>query len=282
VYVNHKDPVLPDAKGRTLVVEATNFSSEGENSLARCIVNANEKDFRNIILYRVCGQRFIGCGFGTMHKPITIDIYGTPGDYLASGISNMEIRVHGDAQDQVGQIIGDGKLIIYGSVGQTFLYGAKTGEIYIRGNAAGRPLINAVGRPRVVINGTCLDYLAESFMAGNPLNGGGFVVINGITFKNGEMKELPSPYPGGNIFSLASGGAVYIRDPHQKLVEDQLNGGVLTPITAHDWEVIKPYLKENQELFGISLTDLLTVNGKKRQPEEVYRKITVQKLEVLS
>ena len=64
--------------------------------------------------------------------------------------------------------------MVYGDVGQTFMYGAKGGEVYVMGNAAGRPLINAVGRPRVVINGTCLDYLAESFMAGDPLNGGGF------------------------------------------------------------------------------------------------------------
>ena len=44
----------------------------------------------------------------------------------------------------------------------------------------GRPLINSVGRPKVVINGTCLDFLAESFMAGDPHNGGGFVVLNGL------------------------------------------------------------------------------------------------------
>ncbi len=49
------------------------------------------------------------------------------------------------------------------------MYGTKGGTTYIMGNAAGRPLINAVGRPRVVINGTALDYLAESFMAGDPL-----------------------------------------------------------------------------------------------------------------
>jgi glutamate synthase domain-containing protein 3 len=73
-----------------------------------------------------------------------------------------------------------GKLVIYGDVGQTFMYGAKGGEVYVLGNAAGRPLINAVGSPRVVINGTCLDYLAESFMAGDPLRGGGFVIMNGI------------------------------------------------------------------------------------------------------
>ncbi len=66
-------------------------------------------------------------------------------------------------------------MVIYGDVGQTFLYGAKGGEIYVMGNAAGRPLINSVGKPRVVINGTCLDFLGESFMAGDPHNGGGFV-----------------------------------------------------------------------------------------------------------
>ena len=38
-----------------------------------------------------------------------------------------------------------GKLVVYGDVGQTFLYGVKGGEIYVLGNAAGRPMINAVG-----------------------------------------------------------------------------------------------------------------------------------------
>ena len=96
-----------------------------------------------------------------------IDVYGSTGDYLASGIDGLTIQVHGNAQDQLGQIMKRGKLVVYGDVGQTFMYGAKGGEVYVLGNAAGRPLINAVGRPRVVINGTCLDFLAESFMAGD-------------------------------------------------------------------------------------------------------------------
>ena len=102
-----------------------------------------------------------------------LDIYGDAGDYLGSGLDGAHIFVHGDAQDQVGQILKRGRLVIHGDVRQTFLYGAKGGEIFVLGSAAGRPLINAVGRPRAVINGTCLDYLAESFMAGDPLNGGG-------------------------------------------------------------------------------------------------------------
>ena len=40
---------------------------------------------------------------------------------------------------------------------------------------------NATGKPRVVINGTCLDYLAESFMAGAPLNGGASAKLTDLT-----------------------------------------------------------------------------------------------------
>ena len=177
-----------------------------------------------------------------------------------------------------------GKLVIYGDVGQTFLYGAKGGEVYVMGNAAGRPLINAVGRPRVVINGTCLDYLAESCMAGDPLKGGGFVILNGLEFgENGTIQEQATPYPGSNLFSLASGGAIYVRDPQHKVVDEQLNGGVIIKLTPADWSLILPYLQENEKLFGISIEkDLLTVNGKRSKPEEVYRKVAAVKLAVLT
>ncbi|MFH1007743.1 MAG: glutamate synthase, partial [Candidatus Latescibacterota bacterium] len=199
-------------------------------------------------------------------------------------IDGLTLCAHGDAQDQLGQIMKSGKLVVYGVVGQTFMYGAKGGEVYILGNAAGRPLINAVGRPRVVINGTCLDYLAESFMAGDPLNGGGFVVLNGVAFdEKGQIHALPVPYPGGNLFSLASGGAIYLRDPHAQVVEAQLNGGEFGPMTAKDWALILPYLQENERLFGISVErDLLTVDGVRIAPEAVYRKVRAVKLSVLT
>jgi len=163
------------------------------------------------------------------------------------------------------------------------MYGAKGCDVFIMGNGAGRPLINAVGRPRVVINGTCLDFLGESFMAGDPLNGGGFVILNGVEF-DGHAKLVPQahPYPGSNLFSLASGGAIYVRDPHKKLVEQQLNGGVFAPFTGADWRLIRTYLEENERLFGIKVQDLLTVNGKLCEPEQVYRKVSAQALAVLA
>jgi glutamate synthase domain-containing protein 3 len=205
-------------------------------------------------------------------------VYGSSGDYLGSGIDGLTISVHGNTQDQLGQIIKHGKLVIHGDTGQTFMYGAKGGEVYVLGNAAGRPLINSVGRPKAVINGTCLDFLAESFMAGDPLKKGGFVILNGIRFDDkGRVVPLPEPYPGSNLFSLASGGAIYLRDPDKKCDRQQLNGGQFVPLTKADFELMLPYLEENQRLFGISVEDLLTVNGKQCEPTEVYRKVTPSK-----
>jgi len=143
-------------------------------------------------------------------------------------------------------------------------------------------LINAVGKPRAVINGTCLDYLAESFMAGDPLQGGGFVILNGVALnERGRLQDLEMPYPGGNLFSLASGGAVYLRDPFQRVDEDQLNGGVFRPLSPADWELIEPYLKENERLFEIGVDELLRVGGEQRAPDEVYRKVVVGNAGVL-
>ena len=154
--------------------------------------------------------------------------------------------------------------------------------MFVLGNAAGRPMINSVGSPRLVINGTALDYLAESFMAGDPLKGGGFVVINGMRFdKQGELVSLETPYPGGNLFSLASGGAIYVRDPYKRLSESQLNGGTFTEMTEEDWTVLQPMLQRNEEHFGIPLQRLLTAGGEVLNPSDVYRKIVPVKSKTL-
>ncbi|MBN1663961.1 MAG: glutamate synthase [Deltaproteobacteria bacterium] len=269
----------PQNNETTLVIDAERFEPEGEDCDAVMTVKAFKLGWKRFIIYRYRGQRFTGCGFGPATQGVRIDVYGSSGDYLASGIDGMEIYVHGNAQDQLCQIMKDGKLVVFGDVGQTYMYGAKGGVAYIMGNAAGRPLINAVGKPRVVINGTALDYLAESFMAGDPLNGGGFVILNGIGFDDadGSIREYDTPYPGSNIFSLASGGAIYVRDPRKILVDEQLNGGEYADVTDADWNLILPYLEENERLFAIPIDRLLTVDGRKKAPHAVYRKIVPQK-----
>lgn len=109
------------------------------------------------------------------------------------------------------------------------------------------------------------------------MNGGGFVILNGVTFDDrGQVVPLPEPYPGSNLFSLASGGAIFLRDPRQTVVPAQLNGGALLPLNDADWELIRPYLEENQRLFGIAMDDLLTVDGALQTPQRVYRKVIPQ------
>ena len=44
------------------------------------------------------------------------------------------------------------------------------------------------------------------------------------------------PYPGSNLLSLASGGAIYVRDPHRTLVDEQLNGGAYRPLARRRLE----------------------------------------------
>jgi glutamate synthase domain-containing protein 1/glutamate synthase domain-containing protein 3 len=267
----------------TLVIDALHFPAEGEYCDAALLVNAFIKGWRHFICFNCIGQRFIGCGLGPETDGVTIDVYGSSGDYLGSGIDGLTITVHNNAQDQLGQIIKRGRLVVYGDVGQTFMYGAKGGEVYVMGNAAGRPLINSVGKPRVVINGTCLDFLGESFMAGDPYANGGFIILNGVRFDDdGCIVELEEPYPGSNLFSLASGGAIYVRDPHRSIIDQQLNGGVINPLEKRDWELMVSYLEENERLFGIMIDDLLTVHGKRRDPIDVYRKVTPSVTRVLA
>ena len=260
--------------GRTAVLDARGFDIEGPKSLAIAVADMMRGGWRRFLVYGCHGHRFIANAFGPDSGDICIDVYGSSGDYLGSGMDGARVVVHGNGQDQLGQILKSGELVVHGDVGQTFMYGAKGGHVFVQGNAAGRPLINSVGRPRVVINGTCLDYLAESFMAGDPLNDGGFVILNGLEWDDdGELRELPTPYPGGNLFSLASGGAIYVRDPHQRVTADQLNGGDFAPFTSADWAVVEPLLRQNEREFGLPVARLLEVNGQPRRPGEVYRRI---------
>lgn len=233
-----------------LVLDVSDFPPEGEDTAALTIVDAYNLGWKHVISFGWKGQRFCGSGLGPKSDGFRIDTYGNPGDYLASGLDGAEIIVHSAAQDQVGQIMRNGKLVIYGDVGQTFMYGAKGGEAYVLGNVAGRALINAGGSPKVIINGTALDYLAESFMAGDPLKKGGFVFVYGKQFIDGHAENLASPYPGSNLFSLASGGAIYIIDELDQLTEDQLHGGKFTEIDVNDWNVIWKNLSINTSLFS--------------------------------
>jgi hypothetical protein len=66
------------------------------------------------------------------------------------------------------------------------------------------------------------------------------------------------------------------------MVDQQLNGGKFIAVTQADWDLILPYLEENERLFGIKVEDLLTVDGRQGKPEEVYRRISPVALKALA
>ena len=118
----------PKDNEKVLVINAREFPPEGDDCDARLICAAYKLGWKTFICYGYRGQRFCGCGLTSDSDGVRIDVYDSSGDYLASGIDGLEIYVHGNAQDQLGQIMKRGKLVIYGDVGQTFMYGAKGGD----------------------------------------------------------------------------------------------------------------------------------------------------------
>ena len=109
------------------------------------------------------------------------------------------------------------------------------------------------------------------------------MIVNGLTLnEDGEVDFLDRPYPGSNLFSLASGGAIYIRDPHKMIVDEQLNGGRFGELSDEEWNLIRPYLVENEKHFGIKVEQLLTVDGSPRAPKDVYRKVEAVPLAILT
>ncbi len=116
---------------QTIVVDARGFAPEGPRSLALEIVRLHELGHRKLIVANTRGHRFIGNGLGRDNHGLRIDVYGSPGDYLGSGIDGAELHVHGSTQDQVAQIVKSGKIVVHGDVGQTFMYASKGGQAYI-------------------------------------------------------------------------------------------------------------------------------------------------------
>jgi len=267
----------PINQGQTLVIDAFDFHPEGDEGTCQFLDRALKLGWRKIIAFNFRGQRNFGAGLVARDR-VRIDVYGRAGDCLAAFADGPEFYVHGSAQDSVAYCLSSGKLVIYGDVGKAFEYGAKGGVSYILGDLIDRPLINAVGSAIAVINGSCKDYMGESFMAAT-----GFAILNGIEFdEHGKVVEQGTPYHGGNLFPLAATGAIYLRDPRKTVGDDQLNGSRLTDISNEDWNRILPYLEENERLFGIKVEDLLAVDGTAGGPEEVYRKVVPDEVAALS
>ena len=257
----------PSDPNQTLIIDVSDFLPEGSDGACPLLDKAHKLGWRRIIAYNFRGQRNFGAGL-VAKDSVKIDVYGKVGDCLAAFADGPEIHVHESAQDSTAYCLKSGKLAIFGDAGKAFGYGAKGGVTYVLGDLVDRPFINAVGSATAVVNGSCKDYMGESFMAAN-----GLIILNGVRFEKGAISEQETPYHGGNLFPLAAAGAVYLRDPRKTVGKDQLNGAEIRDIADEDWKRIAPLLEENEKLFGIRVEDLLNVDGVRRRPDEVYRKV---------
>jgi glutamate synthase (NADPH) large chain len=141
---------------------------------------------------------------------IRLKCRGSAGQSLGAwSVRGVTIEVIGDANDYVGKGLSGGKIIVYPPeessfspeeniiIGNVALYGATSGEVYIRGRAAERFCVRNSGA-RAVVEGVG-DHGCE-YMTG------GRAVILGAT--------------GRNFAAGMSGGVAYVWDPQGKLLEN--------------------------------------------------------------
>jgi glutamate synthase domain-containing protein 2/FAD/FMN-containing dehydrogenase/glutamate synthase domain-containing protein 3/glutamate synthase domain-containing protein 1 len=217
-----------------LVIDASGFPPEGHDSLARTVVAAYEKGWRKFIVYKQTGQRYLGCGLGPKSDGVEIHLYGNSGQDIANSMMGGTVIVHGDAQNDMSKILHSGTVVVHGLSGNTGLYGAKGGEVFVRKSTGIRWVINSVSSPsgpglKVFIVGAPMEYLAESLM-------GGTIVVMGLDWnEQGGLVRMLRPFPGNSILAGASAGKVILYDPFKQVEPAQYPGAVEIGFLPADW-----------------------------------------------
>jgi glutamate synthase domain-containing protein 1 len=60
----------------TMVIDAGRFPNDGPEAVSRALASFHALGWRNFIVYRCRGDRFIGCGLGPNTDDVRIDVYG--------------------------------------------------------------------------------------------------------------------------------------------------------------------------------------------------------------
>ena len=191
---------------------------------------------QKVVLTNVCGQRYIGTRlYSPEHRKMEIEIFGTPGNDLGAFLFGHRIRVHGNAQDGVGNTMDDGEIVIEGRAGDVVGFSMRGGKIFVRDNVGYRTALHMKEykekRPVVVIGGTSQDFLGE-YMAG------GIVILLGLGGK---------PHKGNFIGTGMHGGVIYLRGSVDKT---QVGGQVeIAPPDEADKDILEKYISEFIECF---------------------------------
>ena len=179
-YFNEKTP-----HAETISISST------DRTVGTILSNAVTKQFNNTLeddTYTVHCNGGAGQSFGAFaQKGITLDVHGDANDYFGKGLSGGKLII----QPKEEATFKPNENVIIGNVA---LYGATSGEAYIRGMAGERFAVRNSGASAVVegVGDHGLEYMT-----------GGTVVILGQT--------------GKNLAARMSGGVAYVYDPNHDL-----------------------------------------------------------------
>ena len=179
-YFNEKKP-----HAETISISST------DRTVGTILSNAITKQFNNTLeddTYTVHCNGGAGQSFGAFaQKGITLDVHGDANDYFGKGLSGGKLIIQPKKEAQ----FKPNENVIIGNVA---LYGATSGEAYIRGMAGERFAVRNSGASAVVegVGDHGLEYMT-----------GGTVVILGQT--------------GKNLAAGMSGGVAYVYDPNHDL-----------------------------------------------------------------
>ena len=256
----------PQAGETTLLIDARGFPPEGDDCDATLAVKAYQARLAALHpLQHAAARDSTASGFGPAPTACGSTATTTRATTWPRGMDGLEIHVHGNAQDQLGQIAKRGKLVVYGDVGQTFLYGAKGGEVYVLGNAAGRPhdqrrrlargwsSTAPPGLPGRVVHGR---RSAQRRRLRHPQR-------RAITIDDGKLRPAgPCPIRAATCSRWPPAGRSTSATRTARWSTSSSTAGRIGRCRAADWRLILPYLEENERLFGIRIErDLLTVDG---------------------
>ena len=180
----------PYFKSKKPHAETISISST-DRTVGTILSNAVTKQFNNTLeddTYTVHCNGGAGQSFGAFaQKGITLDVHGDANDYFGKGLSGGKLII----QPKEEATFKPNENVIIGNVA---LYGATSGEAYIRGMAGERFAVRNSGASAVVegVGDHGLEYMT-----------GGTVVILGQT--------------GKNLAAGMSGGVAYVYDPNHDL-----------------------------------------------------------------
>lgn len=190
-------------------------------------IRAALKTADEVVLKGVLAQRYIGCAIPAGK---TIRIEGVPGNDMACYMDGAYVDVCGNAQDQVGNTMNDGTIVIHGRCGDAAGYAMRGGKIFVREDVGWR--VGIIMKeyqdrvPAIIIGGNAGGFLGE-YMAG------GVMVLMG--------------HPGDYLATGMCGGVIYLR--HKIESEHIMDGLVLEPVDAQDLETLNPLIAQFREHF---------------------------------